>query len=431
MKIIIIIVLLIAVISGVAFWYFSPRIFKSSTENDKPVTLTVWGLFQDQSLIQPAIDEYKKIRPNVTINYKNNTSLNYRSRVQAQVAEGQGPDVFLLHDTWVPMFIKSGTVAPISQNIITTAEFTQTFYPVASEKLVQNDKIYAIPNEVDGLALFYNEDIVKAGNVQIPQNWEQMRTAATKLTVIDQTGKIQTAGLAMGLTGNVANWSDILGLLFSQQPNADLEKPNNASGAEVLTFFTNFAKGQNRVWDETMPMSTDAFASGRLAFYIAPSWRAFEIRSKNPELKFKTAPVPQLGGNTTWGTFWAYGVSNKSSNQEEGARFAKFLSEKTTEQLLYKTASDVRLFGLPYSRVDMQGLLINDPLVAPFVSQAPQYKSWYLSSETHDQAVNDEMIKYYEDAVNSVASGGDALSALNTTAQGVEQVLNKWVNPNP
>lgn len=434
MKKIIIIVLILAVILGIAFFVVTQVLTRRPTsQNNQPVTITVWGLWEDDSLMRTAIENYKKVKPNVTVNYVYQSSINYRSRVQTQIANNQGPDVFMIHDTWVPMFLKTNSLSVMPETIMSAKEYAQIFYPVATDTLTVQNKIYAVPREVDGLAMYYNEDILKAQGIAVPQNWVDFTNAAIKTTVTDQNGRIVTAGAALGSPSNVDHWSDILGLLFLEQPGASLGEPNTPTGAEVVKFFTRFITDPTqKVWDQTLPHSTQMFAEGRLAFYFAPSWRAFDLRNANPQLNFKTAPVPQLPQSSPtakgvgWGSFWAYAVSSKSVNQQEAWEFVNYLTSAETEKQLYQTASETRLFGLPYSRVELQKDLINDPVVGPFVAQAPIYKSWYLSSNTFDQGINDEMIKYYEDAVNATLNGADPLSALETTAQGVKQVLDKY-----
>lgn len=445
MKFAIAFVILIAIGAGVAFWYFSPQLFnKTENTSNQPVTLELWGLWEDESLIKPIIDEYQGLHPNVTIHYSKNNQQNYRPRVQAQIDDNKGPDIYIIHNSWLPMFLTNSYMAPAPAEVISVNEFRQTYYPVARDSFIKDQKIYALPRGIDGLALYYNEDILKAANVPVPQTWDQFREAAYKTTVVDQQGTIKTAGAAMGVTNNVANWSDIIGLFFSQQADANIAKPGSPSkanpnsypGVEILRFYTSFASDpQKKTWDSSMEPSTQAFAAGRLAFYFAPSWRAYELRAANPQLNFKTAPVPQLsGGSTAWASFWGYTVSGKSQNQLEAWKFLKFLTSADSEKTLYKTASEVRLFGLPYSRTDLQKELINDPLVGAFVSQGPNYKSWYLTSDTYDAGLDTDIIKYYEDAVNATATGGDPKSALETADKGIEQVLARYnipLAPNP
>lgn len=416
--------------------------FNQKPEEKIPVVLTVWGLWEDEPLFRPAIEEYKKIKPDVTINYQFQSSQNYRTRTQTKITANEGPDIYMINNTWTPMFLKSGSIAPAPKDVFTPQEFSQTFYPVVRDDFTNylnltdknqfnsQGKIYAIPRGIDGLAMYYNVDILTAAGVPVPKTWNEFRDAAFKLTVADpQTGVIQTAGAAIGTTSNVDHWSDIVGLLFLQQPGAKIDAPGDQNGADVLKFYTDFAKtARARVWDNTFEASTQAFAAGKVAFYFGPSWRAHELRQINPSLNFKIAPMPQLAGKqVAWANYWGYTVSSKSHFTKDAWDFLKFLTSAEAEKVLYGEAAKTRLYGLPYSRVDLQGELINDPLVGAYVSQGPYYKSWYLNSSTHDQGLNDEIIKYYEDAVNLAFAGGEPTSALQTTAKGIQQVFDKYI----
>jgi hypothetical protein len=53
--------------------------------------------------------------------------------------------------------------------------------------------------------------------------------------------------------------------------------------------------------------------------------------------------------------------------------------------------------------------------------------SWYLSSETHDDGLNDGMIKYFGDAVNAmVIKNQQASDVTSTLTQGIQQIKNKY-----
>src|SRR3989344_845100 len=430
MKRIIIIVLSLSIILGFIFWRFGPNISLFKKEDPGPVTLTYWGLWEEDSLIRPIIEEYQTLNPNVKINYERKSSLNYRTRVQAQIQEGVGPDVFRIHNSWLPMFINNNFLAPSPATIFTISEYKTLFYPVALEAFTQGGSIYASPLEVDGLALFYNEELLNNVGGKVPKNWQEFIDTANKMTVKDADG-IKTAGAAVGTASNVDHWSDILGLLLMQQPGIDFNNFKTDVAAEVFRFYTGFITDPRRkVWDVNLPSSTIMFAQGRLGFYFAPSWRAHEIRVANPDLNFKVAPVPQLSGKTVgWASFWGEAVSSKSQNIEESWKFVKYLTSADTQRLLYQQASQVRLFGEPYSQTVLAQELVNDPIVGAFVAQGPIYKFWYLSSNTYNLGINDEMIKYFEDGVNKVLQGTDPQNALQTIDNGVKQVLDKYTKP--
>lgn len=430
MKKIIIIVLVLAILFGFLFWKFGPGISLFNKPKQGPVTLTYWGLWEEDNLIKPIIDAYQKQNLNIVINYVKQSSVNYRTRVQTQVRGGEGPDIFRIHNSWMPMF--AADLAPAPVEIFNLAEYRSMFYPVVEESFVRSNQILGAPAEIDGLALFYNEDMLNGVGGVPPKNWQEFIDLATKMTVKDQSG-IKTAGAAMGSTGNVDHWSDIIGLLMLQQPGVDLITFSTPAVAEVLKFYTGFVTDPRRkTWDINLPKSTDMFASGRLGFYFAPSWRAHELRVANPNLKFKVSPVPQLVGRQVgWASFWGEAVSKNSKNTAEAWKFVKYLTSAEAEKLAYKEASQIRLFGEPYSQISLQQEIVNDPIVGAFAQQGPIYKFWYLSSNTFDAGINDEMIKYFEDAINATLAGTDSLAALQTVDSGAKQVLDKYINNVP
>src|SRR5579872_2076614 len=83
---------------------------------DKAVTLTWWGLWEDTSTMQSLILDYHKTHPNVTINYIKNDPDQYFDRLQARLQNGTGPDIFLFHNTWLPML--NSDLSPLSTNVI-------------------------------------------------------------------------------------------------------------------------------------------------------------------------------------------------------------------------------------------------------------------------------------------------------------------------
>ncbi|MBI2017602.1 extracellular solute-binding protein [Candidatus Daviesbacteria bacterium] len=431
MKRIIIIVLSLAIVLGFIFWRFGPSIsLFNQPQNQGPIELTYWGLWEEDSLVKPVIELYQAQNPNIKINYLRQSSINYRTRVQTQIREGVGPDVFRMHNSWLP--ILEDDLLPAPQTIFTIQDYKNMFYPVALDSFVKNNSIYAAPMEIDGLVLFYNEGMLSGVGGKPPKTWQEFIDLSTKMTVKDATG-IKTSGGGIGGTSNVDHFSDILGLLLLQQPNANLENPASNEAAEVLRFYTGFVTDPRRkIWDLNLPKTTQMFVEGRLGFYFAPSWRAHEIRVANPNLAFKIAPVPQLSGSpVSWATFWGEAVSAKSKNPTEAWKFVKFLTSEPAERLLYQQASQVRLFGEPYSLISLQGELINDPLIGAVVSQGPNYKFWYLASNTYDNGINDQMIKYFEDGINATLQGTDPQVALQTVAKGVDQVLNDLVRNIP
>ena len=65
--------------------------------------------------------------------------------------------------------------------------------------------------------------------------------------------------------------------------------------------------------------------------------------------------------------------------------------------------------------------------VGAYIDQAPTAQSWFLNSRTWDNGLNDEMIKYYQDAVNSVLNNqATPQEALEVVEQGIVSTYQKY-----
>jgi ABC-type glycerol-3-phosphate transport system substrate-binding protein len=316
-------------------------------------------------------------------------------------------------------------LAPAPDTVLTTADLAD-FYPIVQKNFVSGGKIYALPLEIDGLALLYNEDIFKEAGATPPSDWNTLRKLAFDLTKTNaETKIIERAGVAMGTTGNVEHWSDILGLLILQN-SGNPGKPSETAVQDALTFYT-IISAQDKSWDASQPDSVYAFATGTVAMILAPSWQVSEIKAINPDLNFKVAPAPVLpSASYAWASYWGEAVPLGSKNPEAAWKFIKYLSTPAVLQKMYAGASQIRALGEPYPLKSLASSLANDPLGGSFVSQGENYVSWYLADRTYDDGINDEFSKYYEDAINAINGGSTVGSILKTLDEGIAQVMAKY-----
>jgi multiple sugar transport system substrate-binding protein len=421
-KIIIVLAVILVVLAVAA--YFIIRTFYGGLG---PVKLEYWGLWEPEGVYQGVIDDYHRLHPNVTINYKRYSSIQYRERLSADLVAGKAPDIFRYHNTWVPMLMPYLSAVPPSA--YTQANFRQVFYPVATESLLVKNQLWGIPLEVDTLLLFVNNGIFSQAGVTPPVYWTgEFEDTARRLTV--RAGdRIERAGVALGNAGNITHWQDILGLMLVQN-EVELPVLTSERTSDVLKYYTGF-ESLDRVWDQTQDESKLAFARGKLAMYFGYHWDYFDITemSKGTNLSFKVVPVPQLvDGNVNYASFWVEGVAKNSKHQKEAWGFIKFLSEPKQLTRMYEEAGKLRGFGEPYPRVDMASLMADHPVLSVVAKQAPTAKSWYLASLTWDgqSGINSRIGTYFGDAVNAVARSGEAKSALSTANLGVAQVLSEY-----
>ncbi len=400
-----------------------------STDSQKTV-VTYWGLWEPTTVMEEVISEFEKQNPDYDIQYVQQNHAQYRERLQTAIAQGQGPDLFRFHASWVPMMRNELSALP--ERVMSPVEYQQTFYPVAQRQLNLEGNIVGIPLMYEGLGLYYNTQIFQVANVTPPKDWEELKTVAQTLT-IRSGSSITRAGIALGTSNNVEHASDILGLMLYQNKRSedlnqhDLSNVSNKESQDALDFYTSFSRDLN-VWNASFPNATETFARGDVAMMIAPSWRAHEIKAKNPNITFAVAPLPQISGGerVAWASYWAEGVSEKSSNKEVAWNFLKYVSSADVQKKLHSDAKKQRAFGELYSRVDLASEQLTDPVMGAYLEDAPYAKSWYMNGYTHDNGINDRINKYYQDAINEMNQNRKATDVLPTVQLGIQQVLQQF-----
>jgi len=344
-------------------------------ETSYKVDLEIWGLFDDSDAFSKAIQEYKKRNSRVgAITYKKMPVDSYENDLRDALAIGKGPDIFLIHHTWLAKHLDKLEPAPLEMGtgngekavFITPRKVQEYFADVVQKDFVNGSNVYALPLSVDSLALYYNKDILnQAGISRPPKTWEEFDSDVQKITKIDSFGNIILAGAAMGVSsdrpenlggGKINRATDILTLLmmqagtemfdserkmakFSEFSSSDTGK-DKFPGQMALEYYTKFSNlnSSQYTWNAQMHNSIDAFVEGKTAMTINYSWLIPRIQDKAPKLNFGIAPVPQnkdqnnKGINANFANYWGLAVSkSKIMATDEGQPATATNEQRITE----------------------------------------------------------------------------------------------------
>ena len=384
------------------------------------ITLTYWGITYPTEVMQPLINKYEAQHKNINIEYterKFENLSNYKSLLRTRLNEGNGPDVFRLHSTWIPEYMPE---LSFTNTAITIKEFDENFYPVARTQCVtKTGTILCIPLMYDGLVLLYNKPMFQASVLSKPKTWEDLSVISKRLTIRGDN-KITRGGIAMGTAFNVANSSDILALMMVQSNIRIPDSLNSESAAAALDFYTNFTK-VGKVWDATMPYSTIAFATGRVGMIFARSTEIKKVLNLNPTLEFGIMDVPQLpvleGGltNNNWASFWVESVSADSTSQEqaEAWKFLKWMAQSEQQIDLNRELSKYSKVTEVSGNKTLAGIFSDDKYLSVIAKGAPTSFTNLVSDNTG----NDKYAKILKDAIENRSKSQKSAFDLLTVAK--------------
>ena len=392
-----------------------------------------WNPWVDEKALLPIIDEFEKENPDVKIKFVKQSPQDYRERLKNALLREDGPDMFSVHNSWIKDFQPS--LAPANSTFSKAVDLSKDYYPVILRDLKMGNDFLAIPLEYDALTLYVNEDIFAAAGRTYPKTWDQVRQVAKDLTTVGPQKVIIQSGIAMGRTDNVDYWQNIVGLIMTQN-GADLSKPTTQQAANALEFYTAISF-TDKVWDEKLPPSTEAFARGKLAMLVAPASAADEIKKINPNLNFRTVFLPQVRQDDpeqqalSYASYWAEGVWSRSGKKTAAYNFLTYLSNKDVMEKLYKNVRQDGMVGYPFPRVDMNDLQINDRILGSIIALAPNSRSWYLADKTYDgdTGINTLTAKPYAVAIKYILGGATAQASLKALNDSLTPVLLNYNQP--
>jgi len=396
----------------------------------KEVELEFWGVFDDSDVFKPLIEEFNQVFPKTKIKYYKKTYQTYEKDLLEAMAGDRGPDVLMLHHTWLPRYEEKIWAAP--SDLITLKELKENFVDVVYDDFVSDGYVSALPLSVDSLALFYNKDIFNsAGIPQPPASWEEFLVDVEKLTIKDERDNIIRAGATLGTARNINRSTDILSLLMLQSGAQMVNQEKTAAafdksvtldgqgfypGQRALEFYADFANPTKSAytWNTRMDYSLDAFVQGKAAMMFNYAYQIPDIRAKSAYLNFAIAPMPQIEATAkkvNYANYWGLAVSRNCQNYEQAWQFIVWLAKKENAQKYLELAEK------PAARRDLVTWQKNEPDLGIFAEQSLTAYSWY-------QVDNLAIEQYLANMIESVILGQATIKeAVNRAANQVTLLM--------
>jgi ABC-type glycerol-3-phosphate transport system substrate-binding protein len=397
----------------------------------KKADIQIWGVVDDGSVYEPLLREYRAAHPFANIEYRRFRLEEYEEQLLNAFAEDRGPDIFLIHNTWVGKYLPKILPMPASTKIavqtvagtvkksvvyslateptVSLRTFKKDYPDTVAEDMIRTvntsadpnnltlePRVVGIPLSVDTLGMYVNKDLLNAAGIStIPETWGDFQTAVKKLVKVDANGDLLQSGAALGTGVNVQRSPDILSVLMMQNgaemsaadgsptfqavpPALDGER-RTPPALDALGFYTDFANPSKEVytWNAKQPNSLDAFIQGKVAFFFGYSYDLPIIKARAPKLNIAIANLPQIEGNpqVNFANYWALTVSKKTKHPDLAWNILNALRKPELSQKYLDAAN--RPAAL---RSQLSAQLEKEDL-GVFAAQVLTAKSWYRGTD--------------------------------------------------
>lgn len=350
-----------------------------------------------------------------------------QTRIQTAVTSGQAPDVLNIGNTWAASLQSTGAFMPFDSAAMEAIGGKDKFVKTALDTGgMPGQDPTSVPLYGLAYGLYYNKAMFKDAGLTPPKTWEEMVSAAKKLTTGDKYGMALAAG---SYTENAH-----FAFINAAQNGAEFfdaeGKPTFATDGAVngisrfldLMQTDKVANTGNAQYDNATKAVND-FANGKVAMIINQNNAGSSIASQGmKDDAYGVVPFPAPSGAKDIASMIAginMSVFKNTKNKDGALKFVKFMTSEETQGTLDKSFSALPvLAGVTPSFTDntelaktFADIYANKSKPLPLVAAEDQFES------TVGKAMNQMFAK--------IASGGtvskdDVKAALTTAQQAVE-----------
>ena len=400
---------------------------------------TIWGVLPKAS-IEAGLEPFRIKGQDPAFTYVEFPEDGFEQAILKAIAEGIGPDAIIFPDYMY--YSQVNKLLTIPNATVSAEDYKNKYLDIASQFTTEGG-VKAFPLLIDPLVMYYNIDMLKSEGVIIPpKDWTTFANLTEKVVRRQDNGVIDRAYTALGEYDNINHAKDILFAMLSQvgvdmsfydtgissyvsgltkfrlQSQNQGEQTAGKLSREVLIYYTEFANPTkpSYTWNKSFKSSREAFLAGDLAVYFGPGSEVEYMKTRNPNLNFAIAPIPQAypEKKVTYGKVYALGflVTSKNPNATYQDAMSFFDSYQMNESL----SDSIRLASARRDVLSQSIAAKADPDISVIHSSAVYAKTWL---DANDAASNSILSKM----VNSIVSGSQNISdAINDASERLDSL---------
>lgn len=392
-------------------------------------TLTYWAsntgtsLDNDKEVLGPQLKKFEE-KTGIKVNLEVIGWNDLQTRIQTAVTSGQAPDVVNIGNTWASSLQSTGAFLPMDDATMKTIGGSDKFVDAALETAgAPGQTPTSVPLYGMVYGLYYNKAKFAEAGIQPPKTYEEMLSAAKKLTKDGQFG----LSLRAGSYSTNAHFA----FLNSAQNGADLfddaGKPTFTSDGVVkgVKRYIDLMQSEKVVKPSDVQVDSGQgvhdFTAGKVPMVIGATIDSIIQADGMKADQYGVVPYPAPAGAKDIASFPAginLSVFKNTKNKDGALKFVEFMTSSETQKALndkfgtlpvLKGAEPTFLADTEKAKV-LQDIYANKSKPLPLVAAEDQYES----------TVGKAMIQLFSKvASGSTVSEEEIRGALDTAQQQV------------
>jgi multiple sugar transport system substrate-binding protein len=349
------------------------------------------------------------------------------TKLPTAFASGQGPDIFIISPGDFLRYYNGGVLQDLTPFI--EQEARDDFFPGVIASRMVDDKVFALPMEVEPMAMYYSLkawDEAGLTDGDIPQTWEQLLEVAKQLTTDQRFGVL--------FETKPGYYQNFTWYPFMWQGGADIQKDAKTSGMRdpgavaALKFWqdaVNLGVAPRTVLGDGGWNAQANISTGYCAMQNVGIWAISDLKVNAPDFEYGIfkLPLPEGGKYTTDLGGWAFVANSQGKNPEAAAQFVVWALGSMSEDSIQrgvdwctKAKSDMAPRKSVQDLASEQGGFESGPL--------KQFRDQILPDGRAEPRVPPEVYKPISDAIQAAQlAGTDPEQAAEQAATEIEAYL--------
>ena len=290
---------------------------------DAPATLDFWTWTTN---IEQVIDIWNKENPTQQVNVDRQAQGD-ELITRLLTAEKAGNAPCLMHTEYqaLPVLVSNGVAADLTADV---ADIRSAFPDGAWGLTSFGDQVFAIPQDVGPMMLYYREDLFNQLGLTVPTTWDEFAALAAEVRQKSPTQYLTTfsagdPGWFAGLSEQAgANW-------WTPEGNSWKVSIDDPATQKVATFWGDLVKSD---LVDSQPMYTPewnaAMNDGTLLAWPSAVWGAGVLEGVAPDTagKWRAVPMPQWSAGDNVTGYWGGSGTAMSASCKYPAQAMKFMT---------------------------------------------------------------------------------------------------------
>ncbi|SFM38928.1 multiple sugar transport system substrate-binding protein [Paenibacillus sp. 1_12] len=300
---------------------------EKSSGGQVTIKMTISGSDQEMKLRKETAELFMKQHPNIKIDWVDIGKDRYQKTLTL-IAGGDAPDILYIND-WVAPLAQKGVLKPLDEFIKSDPDFkVDQFYPSVIDALKLEGKLYALPQEISPIVIYYNKDLFDKAGVPYPtSSWTQddFLNVAKKLSIPEkkQYGFVLSNGLTYWGGWMLRNGNNVFTPDFKKSGFGTPETLKSLQTIKKMVVDDHLTPNTAEV--TAMGQGTDAlFRNQQVAMIEAGLWYLPPFKSELLPFKWDVVMQPKGVNQNVKAGVLNWGMSAKTKHPKEAWEVLKF-----------------------------------------------------------------------------------------------------------